>query len=245
MKKPLILAAVLSLVAAQSFGAYIVVLRNGTQYKAKAKWTIVNGKALFQLENGQAIQIDPKEIDEARSEQTTKLGLGDAKIINLDANMPTAQQAPQQPSLGSRIHLRQQGNAANPVKPAPVAPAVTPTIPRAGTAALGVDVVEKFERAYENVGIYEHKVVATGNTTLRAELTADNEDKVFNAISATSFLMVHNAGVTGASIDTVDLFMKTTTGGSSGRFQMTRADAESLEARKLSQQEYFIRHVIY
>src|SRR6267142_5113016 len=139
MKKPLILAAVLSLVAMQSFGVYIVVLRNGTQYKAKAKWTIVNGKAPSQLENGQAIQIDPKEIDEARSEQTTKLGLGDAKIINLDANMPAAQQAAQQPSLGSRIHLR-QGNAAT--KPAPaVTPAVTPTIPRAGTAALGVDVV--------------------------------------------------------------------------------------------------------
>ena len=37
--------------------------------------------------------------------------------------------------------------------------------------------------------------------SLRAELTADNEEKVFNAISATSFLVVRNAGVPGAQVD--------------------------------------------
>jgi len=42
--------------------------------------------------------------------------------------------------------------------------------------------------------------------------------------------MVRNAGVAGAQIDVVELFLKTTTGGAAGRFQMTRADAESLEA---------------
>ena len=50
MKKSLILAAFLSLVAAQSFAAkYVVVLKNGTNYAAKEKWTIVNGKAIVKL----------------------------------------------------------------------------------------------------------------------------------------------------------------------------------------------------
>ena len=79
----------------------------------------------------------------------------------------------------------------------------------------------------------------------RADLTADSEDKVFNAISATSFLMVHNAGVPGADIKMVELFMKTTVGGSAGRFQMTKADAQALDSKQISQQEYFVRHVIY
>ncbi|HUP61619.1 MAG TPA: hypothetical protein VNA69_14505 [Thermoanaerobaculia bacterium] len=83
-----------------------------------------------------------------------------------------------------------------------------------------------------------------GGGPLLGQLTVDTEDRAFNSISATSFPMVKNAGVTGAQIDVVELFMNTTTGGAAGRFQMTRADAEALDARKLSQ-EYFIRHVIY
>jgi hypothetical protein len=68
---------------------------------------------------------------------------------------------------------------------------------------------------------------------------------VFNAISATSYLMLRNAGVDGVQIDMVELFMKTTTGGSAGRFRMSRADAEAIDKRTMSQQEYFIRNVIY
>ena len=34
-------------------------------------------------------------------------------------------------------------------------------------------------------------------------------------------------------------------GGSAGRFQMTRADAEALDKRTISQQEYFVRKVLY
>ena len=110
---------------------------------------------------------------------------------------------------------------------------------------LSSEVLNKFERAYENVGIFEHKITPTGAHTLRAELTADNEEKVFNAISATSFLIVRNAGVSGAQVDSVELFMKTTTGGSSGRFQMARDDAGALDNKSLTREEYFIRKVLY
>ncbi|HWW60571.1 MAG TPA: hypothetical protein VN181_04305, partial [Thermoanaerobaculia bacterium] len=85
----------------------------------------------------------------------------------------------------------------------------------------------------------------TGPASMRAELTVDSEDKVFNAVTATSFLMVRNAGVTGAQIDMVELFMKMTNGGAAGRFQMTRADAQALNEKTLSVQDYFVRKVIY
>ena len=110
---------------------------------------------------------------------------------------------------------------------------------------LSAEVLNKFERAYENVGIFEHTIKATGPHSLRAELTADNEEKVFNAISATSFLIVRNAGVAGAQVDQVELFMKTTMGGSSGRFQMTRDDASSIDSKTVTREEYFIRKVLY
>jgi hypothetical protein len=65
MKKALVLFVFASLVAMQSSANYIVVLRDGKQFKAKAKWTIVNGKALVQLDNGQSLTLDPALIDEA------------------------------------------------------------------------------------------------------------------------------------------------------------------------------------
>jgi hypothetical protein len=242
MKKALVLFIFASLVAMQSFAAYIVVLRDGKQYKAKAKWTIVNGKALVQLDNGQSLTLDPALIDEAKSETTTKLGLGDVRMMNLDANMPAATGAKtsSNSSLGNQIKLRKLNQ--------PNAQAATPTTalpPPPPGDAINTEVIMKFERAYENVGIFEHKLTPSGPHSIRAELTADSEDKVFNAISATSFLMMRNAGVTGAQVDMIELFMKTTNGGSAGRFQMTREDAQALDAKTISQQEYFVRKVIY
>lgn len=251
MKKIASLFLLAAAVAAPSFANYIVVLKDGTQYKAKAKWTIQNGKALVTLENGQALAIDPSLIDVAKSEQTTKLGLGDARIIDLNPNVSAAAppNKPAQPSLGSQIHLRQPGQNGAATPPAPAAAptaAATAATPAPSAGALSSEVISKFERAYENVGIFEHKVTSTGPHTLRVELTADNEDKVFNALSATSFLMVRMPTVvTGAQVDLVELFMKTTTLGSSGRFQMNAADALALDQKKMTIPDYFVRKVIF
>lgn len=251
MKKMLIFAAASALVAANAFANYTVVMKNGTIYRAKAKWTVVNGKALIALDSGQTLQVDPALIDEPASEKQTRSGLGDAKILETapDASQqPAPRQA--QPSLGASIKLRNIGGPSSlpgqTVPATPSNPSGAPAIaaPAAG-GLLGQEVVDKFAKAYENVGLFEQKLTATGPRSLRAELTADTEDKVFNAISATSFLMVRNAGMPGVQIDEVELFMKTTNGGSSGRFQMTRDDAQALDAKKLSQQEYFVRRVIY
>ena len=244
MKKTLLVAAAAALFCANAFAAYTVVLRNGTTYKAKAKWTIVNGKAQFVLQTGQAIQVDPADIDEARSAQLTKLGV-DAQIFQTGqptAPAPTASA----PSLGANIHLRKQPSApAAAALPSPTSTVPAAAAPITSSGKMAPEIIEKFARAYENVGLFEQNLHDIDATTLRAELTADTEDKVFNAISATSFLMVHNAGIQGATINMVELFMKMTNGGSSGRFQMTREDAEALDTHKISQQEYFVRRVIY
>ena len=57
--------------------------------------------------------------------------------------------------------------------------------------------------------------------------------------------MVHNAGVPGVQIDAVDLFMKTTTGGAAGRFHMTRDDAQALDAKTITPQDYFVLKVLF
>ena len=242
MKKILVFAALALLVTANAFATYIVVLKNGQTYKAKAKWTMQNGKAIVQLENGQSLAIDPTLIDVAKSEQTTAAGLGGAKILNTVTNTPAPQPQQQEPGLGSAFHLKKSGTAAAPV-PAPSQTAPPPALSTNGT--LSQEVLDKFARAYENVGLFEQKISSPAPGVVRADLTADSEDKVFNAISATSFLIVRNAGVPGADIKMVELFMKTTVGGSAGRFQMSREDAQALDSKQMSQQDYFIRRVIY
>jgi hypothetical protein len=242
MKKVLTLAALMALVTTPSFAKYIVVLKDGTRYAAKAKWTVTNGKALVLLENGQALQLDPSLIDVPRSEQLTKIGRATANVIDLNPSATAAQQQPSQPSLGDTIRLRRPA----PQQPQVSAPATTTApAPVAGAGKMAEEVLDKFDRAFENVGIFEKKITSTSATSIRAEMTVDTEDRVFNAISATSYLMVRNAGVDTANIQMVELFMKTTTGGAAGRFQMSRADAEALNARTISQQDYFVRKVIY
>jgi hypothetical protein len=248
MRKALPFVVFAMLLTANAFATYTVVMKDGTRYKAKAKWTVANGKALIALESGQTLQVDPSLIDAAQSEQLAKLGITDAGVFKLATpDQNTGSRTPATPSLGSQVHLRKPPVDTTPAAKPTAAPASEPAIPTVATRAGAVPdrAIENFKRAYENVGIFEYQVVSTGGNSLRAEMTADSEDKVFNAISATSFLIMKNAGVEGAQIDMVELFMKTTNGGAAGRFQMSRADAEALDKKTISQQEYFVRKVIY
>lgn len=242
MKKTLTLVSLVTLCAVEAFAAgYIVVLKNGTSYAAKEKWTVVKGKAIVKLENGQSLQLDPALIDVAKSEQMTKIGTAGASIVDLNPNMPQTSTAPRQPSIGTAIKLRPKTDASQTSRNTAAAP--TAVIVPAGS--LTAEVIDKFKRAYENDGIFETSVSSTGNDTLRVELTVDTEERVFGAISTTAAMIVRNAFVEGAKIDVVELFMKTTTGGAAGRFQMSRADAEALMNKKVKREEYFISKVLY
>ena len=239
MKKILPLLALALLVSPQLFAAsYWVVLKDGTKYEATSKPVIANGRATVTLKNGQVIQVAAEAIDAAKSEEVTRLG-GASLLGVQQAPVPSQAKAS---SLGSQIKLRQPAQQQATATPS-TQPAVTGPV-------LGNDVIEKFERAYENVGVFEHKITSTGAHVLRAELTTDSEDKVFNTISATAYLIMKNAGLNGVTIDEVDLFMKMTNGGTAGRFQLTRGDADALYAAgkapdRTKLQEYFVTKVLF
>lgn len=245
MKKTFALFAFAALLCGQAFATYIVVLRDGTQYKAKAKWTISNGKALVTLESGTVIALNPNLIDAAKSEQVTKLGLGDVTVLGTEPAQQTAA-SKAGPSLGQLVRsARHSTTTPTAPAPAPVTAAGTaPASPAEVPDQLDGRLKDTFERGYENVGIFEHKLTGT-NRNVRVELTADNEDKVFNAISATAFLILRNAGLENTQIEMVELFMKTTNGGAAGRFQMNRADADAISNKAISLPDYFVRKVIY
>ena len=239
MKKTFTVAALAVAVATQLLAAsYWVVTKDGSRYEAKTKWTMVNGKAMITLVNGNVMALDPNTIDVAKSEEVTRLGGGSLLGVEQLNNAGSSKSS----GLGSSIRLKKL-----PLQPAAAAPAAAaadmpqPSPPGTG---LGADVISRFERAFENVGIFEHKLIPTGTNSLRADLTADNEEKVFNSLTATAFLMMHNAGIQGVKIDSVDLFLKTTTGGAAGRFHVTREDAQALESKTITPQAYFVLKVL-
>lgn len=247
MKKSLSLFAFAILLSSQAFAAYVIVLKDGTHYNAKQKWTIVNGKALVTLESGSQMTLNPNEIDVAKTDEVNRLGMGNVSVLGQE-QVPQTNSAKQAPTLGQMVKMRKQPApvTAPPQPPAKSsrAAATAPAEPSPVADQLNSQLKDTFERAYENVGIFEHKLTGT-NRSVRVEVTADSEEKVFNAISATAFLIARNAGVDNIQIDMVELFMKTTTGGASGRFQMNRADADSINNKAISLPDYFVRKVIY
>lgn len=246
MKKSLTLVAFATLLSAQAFANYTIVLKDGTHYNAKAKWTIQNGKALVTLESGSTMSINPNEIDVAKTDEVNKLDMGNVTVLGHE-QQAQPQSAKQAPSLGQMVKMRRQQQPQQPAAPTATAhsPAATaPAAPSPVEDQLDPRLKDTFERAYENVGIFEHKLTGT-NRSVRAQVTADSEEKVFNAISATAFLIARNAGLDNAQIDIVELYMATTTGGAAGRFQINRADADAINNKSISLPDYFVRKVIY
>jgi hypothetical protein len=249
MKKSLVLFAAAAFLAAHAFAAsYWVVLRDGTRYQAKAKPTINGTRATIQMQSGGTLVVDASLIDPAKSEEMTRLGGG--QILALERATSGTTAAPTTTSsLGSQIRLRKLPTQPQAAAAAPQQANAIAATPSTGGEAPP-EVIEKFIRAFESAGVFEHKINSISKSAIHCELTADSEDKVFNVLSAAAFLVVHNAGVPGTQLDMVEIFMKTTTGGSSGRFQMTQADAQALYAGGIGPdrpklQDYFIRKVIY
>lgn len=251
MKKTLLLTIALLFASSQLFASYLVVLRDGTRYRAKEKYKVTAGKALIALETGTTLQLDVALIDTKRTDEANSSGLGDAKLLAV-GSAPTGSTPKAEPSLAEltqRRALQPIGSRQQPAKPKPAERAV-PAIagaaqPPTTPGSVGPDVLARFAAAYENVGIFSANVISTSGSSIKVELTADNEDQVFKAISATSYVLARIPANTGTKLDMVELFMATIRGGAAGRFQMTMADAESIDKKQVNLQEYFVTKVLY
>lgn len=242
MKKSFLFAAISLLAAQQLFATYFIVLRDGTKYRAKDRWTIVNGKALITLENGSQFAIDPTLIDPQKTDAINKSGLGDATLIGTREGAATngGSAKPQVSELGEltrtkKAPINTPGSQTGPIPTTPIPP---------GTS-ISQDVLGRIPPVYENVGLFGSKVTAIGPASIRVELVADSEDQVFKAISATAYLIVKLPSATGARIDDIDLVMTTVRGGAAGRFNMKAADAQALESRQLALPKYYVDRVIF
>lgn len=244
MKKSLFAFVVAALFAANSFASYIVILKDGTRYRAKDRWTLVNGKAMLRLENGTTLAIDPSLIDVAKTNEQNTSGLGDARLIGVKGE-PPPEKKQQVSSLGQLTNPRLFNGSADDRATSGVA-GVGREIREVSTGGgVSADVLSRFSAAYENVGLYDARVTAGGPGVVKVELVADNEDQVFKALSATAFLVSQLPSKLNVSLNSVDLSMRTIRGGAAGRFNMTPADAQALDRKTMTLQQYYIARVMF
>lgn len=242
MRKPALAATlILALFSSEAAAAYMVLLKDGTRYRAKGPYTVTNGKAVVTLESGAVVQVDLLLIDVPRTKQVNETGLGDARVLAI-AGEPPAAPKQRTSNLGTVTKLRKTP-AQVAQQPRVSAPAATPA--QSGEGNLGGDVIARFTAAYENVGVFDAQVTSNAHNTLRAEMTTDTEDQVFKALSATAYMMIRVPPVTKSQIDVVELFLKTIRGGSAGRFRMTRADAEAIDSKRITREQYFVQKVLF
>ncbi|MFA6955834.1 MAG: hypothetical protein WC538_08180 [Thermoanaerobaculia bacterium] len=228
-----------------SFASYTVIMKDGQRYRAKQKWTVSGGKAIVTLESGQTLSLDANLIDVKESEKVNAQGMGGARVIaNPDSGAPAT---PTASPLGS-ITIKKPSSSPSGSTSAPTASSVksTPGSAATGSTNLSNNVIQLFSDAYENVGFFDSKIVGNGPNRLHVTMTADNEDQVFKALSATAFMMTKVPNATGEKVDVIDLFLKTINGGSGGRFQMTQSDATDLAQDTQNKwKDYYIRKVIF
>lgn len=226
--------------AAEAFASYIVVLKDGTRYIARDKWTMVDGKAIIVLHNGgTTMQLDPTVIDLAETDRANKAGVGDARLLAVGGR-PASEAKKQAPSLGSLTQLKQREKAASAVTGTGTSVRETP-----GSGMVGVDIISRFQAAYENMALYQNQVTATGPSTLKIEIIADNEDQVRKAISATSYILAKLPGATGKKVNSIDLVLSTVRGTAAGRFQMSFDDAVAIDSKQTTWSQYYVDKVIF
>jgi hypothetical protein len=238
VRKSILFCAITFFAAHSAFATYYIVLRDGTKYRAKDKWVVVNGKALITLDNGTQFTIDPSLIDAAKTDQFNKSGLGDATLLATGQPSQSVK-TPETSSLGDLTRNRRA--PVNTVTPA-TRPGTTP--PPAGPG-ISSAVLARISPVYENVGLYGAKATSPGPATIHVDLVADSEDQVFKAISATAYILMKLPTVTGARIDNIELNMATIKGGAAGRFNMNAADAQALESRQMQLSKYYVDKVIF
>jgi hypothetical protein len=228
-----------------AFASYTVVMRDGQRYRAKQKWTMQGGKAILTLESGQTLSIDPKLINVEETEKVNAAGLGGARVI---ATSQAPQQAAPQPSPLGSITIKQPATGGGSKPATTSSPSSSASAPRSATGStnLSNNVVQLLAGAYENVGFFDAKIVGNGTNRLQVTMTADNEDQVYKALSATAFMMTKIPTATGEKIEMIDLFLMTINGGSGGKFQMSQSDAADLSQDTQNKwKDYYVRKVIF
>ena len=247
MKK--MFAAVLVLFFSSVLLSYVVYMRNGSTYMAKAKYTVENGKALITLMNGTVIAIDLKDIDIVQTEKVNKAGLDAEGMLQSVGQGTTKTDTPQRQSLGSIA--KGAGSLSAPTDLASDRlKSGGPTTPGGRTERekefSDESVRRAFGKIFENVNLFEYRI-AQGATpdTVRIIMTTDNEKDIFNALTASAKVVSELSDRGKKNVSTLELYLTTMSGAAAGRFSFNVQAAKTLAEGRVPVEQFFIDQVLF
>lgn len=245
------------LLAAGPLAAYTIHFKDGRTIQTKGTYKIVNGRAVVTMLNGTQASIDPKEIDERKTQESNKRDYGAAEI--LDPGTPSRQNAPAAPSqqrLSDLINSRRaaaspslpdsrpQGAGGSKSRPAGKTRAGFPdfaSLPRQphADAALAAELRQFFQgQKVAEVEVFDGS--QAGRPLI--EITTQSESSVFRALATGANALLHirdrHPGVAG-----LDLLMITPGRERAGQFSLTPEMAEDLVAKRVSLVSFYLDHV--
>lgn len=258
MRRTPIHALLLALLLASPLAAYTIHFRDGRTIQTKGPYKIVNGRAVVTMLNGTQASIDPKEIDERKTQESNKRDYGAAEILDPGtAPRQGGPQAPSQERLSDLINSRRA--ASKPSLPDPRSPkegsaskgraasktlagfpdfARLPRQPHSNTALAG-----ELRQFFLGQKVAEVEVF-DGSQASRPliEITTQSESSVFRALATAANALLHvrdrHPEVTG-----LDLLMLTPSRERGGQFSLTPEMAEDLVAKRVSLVSFFLDHV--
>lgn len=223
---------------------YVIYLKDGSTYQAKEKYRVDKGMALITLTNGTVISVDLRLIDAAKTEQANKSGM-DADMILDGAGTTTQTPTPKPTSLGQIAKGAGALSSPNSLGSTPAKAAGTGG--KAKDAEFADEGVRRaFTKIFENVNLFEYKIVqGSSPSTVRINMTTDNEKDVFNALTASARVMNELNVLKMTSVTALELYLSTTSGAAAGRFTFGLDAAKTLADGSISVEQFFIEQVLF
>jgi len=222
---------------------YVIYLKDGSTYQAKEKYRIDKGMAIITLTNGTVISVDARLIDVPKTDQVNKSGM-DADIILDTGGTANQTSSPKPTSLGQIA--KGAGALSSPTSLG------AGNVKSAGpgkskeTEFSDESVRRAFAKIFENVNLFEYKIVqGSSASTVRINMTTDNEKDVFNALTASARVMNELKDLNKTGVTALELYLSTTSGAAAGRFSFGLDAAKTLAEGGIPVEQFFIEQVLF
>lgn len=230
---------------------YVVYLKDGSTYMAKKPYKVDGKYALITLQNNSVIQVELSLIDVTKTKKYNQKGITDVEVIDLGGTASGSPQGgekrvsglgdlatkkPGQTSLGNisvknkGVNVREGSGTAEVKK-----------IPFKNEA-----LARSFSMLFENQNLFQYRLLqGKSSTSMRVEMTTDNEDEVFRTVSVIAKRLSEAVNSDRENLDRVELFMATSTGAPAGRFLITYDLAAQLAKGEITVENFFVQNVIF
>lgn len=236
----------LFLIFSLSIFSYVIYLKDGSTYIAKEKYKVENGKAIITLANGTIISIDLNLIDIKKTEEANKSGIDSAIILDDVKTTPSIPKGTKKPSLGDIAKPK----SSNDIKKITIGSGKSTVKEKAieeGEKQYDDEVVRKtIKTVLDNVYLFEHSILQGSKPdSVKIIVTTDNEKDVFSSLTAIAKATVELYDNGKKSLNIIEIYLKTISGASAGKFNTDISTMRDLSEGKLTPQQFFVKYVIF